>query len=203
MCRRNRGASHGHSESYMLTAMHFRVWIGCCLALLLLLWLIPNTRLLPVLASFVTTPPPPPKPNAPGIPFYIYEDEDSGLNHGFPSSWFLGNITNSYESGDIALLNDQSHTPCSAVDSLQNPSSVSGTSEVSLARTLVTGQQNLERLKQESEAAEKRFRLYVQAGLTLLLAAVCLFILVQKKTTPTQRAAATGVLGIALGYWFK
>ena len=39
--------------------------------------------------------------------------------------------------------------------------------------------------------------------LTLLLAAVCLYLLVHKKTPPTQRAAAIGVLGIALGYWFK
>ena len=43
----------------------------------------------------------------------------------------------------------------------------------------------------------------VQAGLTLLLAVVGLYVVLDKKATPTQRAAAAAAMGIALGYWFK
>jgi hypothetical protein len=80
----------------------------------------------------------------------------------------------------------------------------------SVSALLISGQQrieserqNFEAEKQKAESLEKRIRLYVQSTLTALLAVACLFLLVNKKATPTQRSAAIGVLGIALGYWFK
>ena len=43
----------------------------------------------------------------------------------------------------------------------------------------------------------------VQAGLTLPLAVAGLYVILDKKANPTQRAMATVAIVIALGYWFK
>jgi hypothetical protein len=81
--------------------------------------------------------------------------------------------------------------------------STAGTTDGSLSATIIMGQQDLERKKLDAESEEKRYKMIVQAGLTLLLAVVGLSVILNKKATPTQRAMATAAMGIALGYWFK
>ncbi len=161
------------------------IWVAFCVALLLLLWLIPHTKLVPAVTSYLTIPAPPANPKTPDVP----RDSDYAyVNFGTTGNLY-GTTTaggNSNSSGTVfELTRPPGSLPCSDVQV-----------------KLISGQQEIETKKQEAEAADKRIRLYVQAGLTLLLAAVCLYIL-NKKSTPTQRAAATGILGIALGYWFK
>jgi hypothetical protein len=78
-----------------------------------------------------------------------------------------------------------------------------GATDASLSATIVKGQQAIEVKKLEAESQEKRFKMIVQAGLTLLLAVAGLYVILNKKATPTQRAAAGAAMGIALGYWFK
>jgi hypothetical protein len=74
-----------------------------------------------------------------------------------------------------------------------------------LAEVLITGQQILESRKQEADVNEKRLRLYVQAGLTfLLVASSALYVLLRKKKlSSAEIGALTGVVGVAVGYWFK
>lgn len=177
-------------------------------------------------------PPPPPVPSPPGIAYGDEESFDLRLRNayqggdvtvtftseGMPSSRAASVFVYDAAGNHVTVPDELSLCPCEPTaqgNSLkamaandrsltnvfrQTPEPKSGSS---LAEVLIAGQQALDVKGQESEANEKRLRLYVQAGLTLLLAAVCLYLLVHKKTPPTQRAAAIGVLGIALGYWFK
>lgn len=183
--------------------MRFRVWVASAGTLLVLLWLVTHTTILPTLAGYLIVPPLPPLPRPPGVPLDISID-------------FLANksIVDVYTDADAAGNHFAAHgelNPCNPPFDRAKASdaSVNGLSAATkdanrlLAEVLITGQQNLDSKKQEAETEEKRLRLYVQAILTMLLAAACLYLLVHKKTTPTQRAAATGVFGIALGYWFK
>ena len=181
--------------------MGFRIWIALCLALLILLWLVPHTNLVPAVRSYLTLPPLPSPPTPPSPPTNdVYEHGVYAWHVWHEGSQVRASFSSQSETYKVLIPCPQPAKDARAqyTDATSKTQSV----ENPLA-TLLIGQQRLESQKQEDDALDKRTRLYVQAGLTLLLTAACLYVLVYKKSTPTQRAAATGVLGIALGYWFK
>ncbi len=203
-------------DQRMLFCMRFWTWAGLCSIILLLLWLIPHTTLVSTIQSYVVTPPPPPLPSAPGPPWEIF-------GHYGVTEWAVlvdpkdNPFNPNNNSAVIALGNGSS--PCIGgvqVKEVQVKDGTFGTASSQQATTdpvatlVIAGQQKidlekqrLEFQKQHDESLEKRTRLYAQGILTLLLVIPCSFLLINKKTTPTQRTAAIGVLGIALGYWFK
>ncbi len=169
------------------------------------MWLIPNAALIPRLQSYLVVPPPPAKPTPPGV-----QEVDSVRLSGFTDSrlrnaYQSGDLTfgGGHTSVDVYTDADAPGNhfaargefySCEPIEKgkdlnpltanvgnvlLQTPKPQSGS--LSLAEVLITGRQTLDVKKQESDASEKQLRLYVQAGLTFLLAAPCLYLMIHKK----------------------
>lgn len=176
--------------------MRFWIWASVSASLLFFLWLVAHTNFISTIQSYAVSPPLPGHPMPPSPP-------PSPLDY----IRILPEGT-TFSGSAIGINGNGDGPPC--IGGIQVAEVKKNPSTDSTAALLISGQQRielerqkLESAKQNDESRDKRTRLYVQAVLTLLLAVACLFLLVNKKTPPAQRAAAIGVFGIALGYWFK
>jgi hypothetical protein len=197
-------------------------------ALVVFLWLAANTRAVPIIRTAITVVPPPPVPKPPAYTWnqrplaglrYLGQtaQKDSWLDSTYPCQDNPPKSTQGKKRSDSARASFVSpqHRSLPTVDSAPTPerdiASLNfvrrfydvGTTDGFLSATIIKGQQAIEAKKLESESQEKRLKMIVQAALTLLLSVVGLYVVLNKKATPTQRATAAAAMGIALGYWFK
>jgi hypothetical protein len=195
--------------------MRARITIAFVLmtALVVLLWVAANTSAVPIIRAAITVIPPPPIPKPPSFVnasdelrfrYQVQMNKANRVRALNPCEQELHRL----DMAAIMALRKEKTGSSPIADITSNAGARSylatvGTIDGSLSATIINGQQALEAKKLETESQERRLKMGVQAGLTLLLAVAGLYVILNKKATPTQRAGAAAAMGVALGYWFK